>query len=93
VGEDVNRHAVRARRVRGLEVRRRPAEAVPKKDGPDRISYEKKLVMPWNFGVYREGENDIENQEVLCETSTLTGPEVWQRIWNFPIRKSCMSRS
>ena len=59
----------------------------PKKDGPERITYEKKLVMPWNFGVYREGENDIENQEVLCETSTLTGPEVWQRIWNFPDAK------
>ncbi len=59
----------------------------PKKDGPERISYEKKLVMPWNFGVYREGENDIENQEVLCETSTLTGPEIWQRIWNFPDSK------
>jgi len=59
----------------------------PKKDGTDRITYEKKLVMPWNFGVYREGENDIENQEVLCETSTLTGPEVWQRIWNFPDSK------
>jgi hypothetical protein len=54
------------------------------KDGKERITYEKKLVMPWNFGVYREGENDIENQEVLCETSTLTGAEVWQRIHAFP---------
>jgi hypothetical protein len=54
------------------------------KDGKEHITYEKKLVMPWNFGVYREGENDIENQEVLCETSTITGPEVWQRIYNFP---------
>jgi len=59
----------------------------PKKNGTDHITYEKKLVMPWNFGVYREGENDIENQEVLCETSTMTGPEVWQRIWNFPDSK------
>ena len=59
----------------------------PKAEGPadnQRISYEKKLVMPWNFGVWREDENDIENQEVLCETSFLTGPEVWQRIYNFP---------
>lgn len=52
-----------------------------------RVSYEKKLVMPWNFGVFREDENDIDNQEALCETSTLTGPEVWRRIWNFPDAK------
>jgi len=58
-----------------------------KAEGPNdnpRISYEKKLVMPWNFGVYREDDNDIDNQECLCETSYLTGPELWRRIWNFP---------
>jgi hypothetical protein len=62
----------------------------PKAEGPpdkQRISYEKKLVMPWNFGVYRESESDIDNQEALCETSYLTGPEVWQRIWRFPKAK------
>jgi hypothetical protein len=62
----------------------------PKAEGPadkQRISYEKKLVMPWNFGVYRESESDISNQEALCETSYLTGPEVWQRIWRFPKAK------
>ncbi len=48
------------------------------------MHYQKKLVMPWNFGVYREDENDIENQEAVCETSLLTMAEVWQRIWNFP---------
>jgi hypothetical protein len=53
------------------------------KDGKEHISYEKKLVMPWNFGVFRESENDIANQEAVCETSFLTGPEVWQRIWRF----------
>lgn len=59
----------------------------PKSDGSEgkeRISYEKKLVMPWNFGVYDEFENDIDNQEALCETSMLTGPAVWQRIHRFP---------
>ena len=59
----------------------------PKTEGPvdhQRITYEKKLVMPWNFGVYRESESDIDNQEALCETSFLTGPEIWQRIWRFP---------
>src|ERR1700730_14264249 len=47
-------------------------------------AYKKKLILPWNFGVYREDENDIDEQEVLCETSALTGPEVWQRIYRFP---------
>jgi len=46
--------------------------------------YKKKLVLPWNFGVYREDENDIDEMEALCETSTLTMPEVWQRIYRFP---------
>ncbi len=55
--------------------------------GKERIYYEKKLVMPWNFGVYRESESDINNQEAMCETSYLTGPEIWQRIWRFPDAK------
>jgi hypothetical protein len=56
-------------------------------EGKERISYEKKLVMPWNFGVYKESESDIDDQEALCETSYLTGPEVWQRIYRFPDAK------
>lgn len=50
----------------------------------EKPNYKKKLVLPWNFGVYREDENDIDNQEALCETSALTGPEIWQRIYRFP---------
>ena len=49
----------------------------PKAEGPsdkERISYETKLVRPWNFGVYRESESSIDKQEALCETSYLTGP-------------------
>jgi hypothetical protein len=46
--------------------------------------YNRKLVMPWNFGVYREDENDLDKQEILCETTSLTLPEVWQRIYRFP---------
>lgn len=53
-------------------------------EGKERISYEKNLVMPWNFGVYKESESDLDNQEALCETSYLTGPEVWQWIWRLP---------
>lgn len=52
-----------------------------------RMKYNSDLVMPWNFGVYREDKTDLESQEALCETSRLTGPEVWQRIWNFPDAK------
>ena len=44
--------------------------------------YYDKLVMPWQFGVYREDENRLERQEALCETITLTLPEVWQRIYH-----------
>lgn len=53
-------------------------------EGEKHPVYKKKLVLPWNFGVYREDENDIDEQEALCETSALTGPEVWQRIYRFP---------
>lgn len=42
-----------------------------------------KLVMPWNFGVYREDENDLTRQECVCETISLTMPEVWRRIHHF----------
>ena len=54
--------------------------------------YYDKLVMPWNFGVYREDETRIDRQEMLCETSTLTGPEVWQRIWRMPNAKKLYER-
>jgi hypothetical protein len=46
--------------------------------------YYDSLVMPWNFGVYREDKVKIDAQEMLCETVNLTGPEVWQRIWRMP---------
>lgn len=48
------------------------------------VVYKKKLVMPWQFGVYREDENDIHEQEALCCTSIMTMPEVWRRIWMLP---------
>lgn len=52
----------------------------------DKLSpkYNARLVMPWQFGVYREDVNDIEEQSVLCESTMLTLPEVWQRIWYLP---------
>lgn len=54
--------------------------------------YEKKLVLPWNFGVFREDENEIDKQECLMETSALTGPEVWQRIYRFPDAKKLFDK-
>jgi len=46
--------------------------------------YNARLVMPWQFGVYREDVNELENQSVICETTMLTLPEIWQRIWHLP---------
>jgi len=46
--------------------------------------YNARLVMPWQFGVYREDINELENQSVICETTMMTMPEVWQRIYHLP---------
>lgn len=43
-----------------------------------------RLVMPWVFGVYNEGVNDLGDQEAFCETVWLTKPEVWRRVRNLP---------
>lgn len=51
-----------------------------------------KLVMPWQFGVFREDENRLDRQEVLLETVTLTLPEVWRRIWHLPAADKLFSR-
>lgn len=57
----------------------------PEERGPDRRAViNTKLVMPWQFGVYREDETDIDRQPALCESSLLSLPEVWRRIWHLP---------
>lgn len=53
----------------------------------DDIVYQQKLLMPWQLGVYREDENDLSKQEVIVETSALTLPEVWRRIYHMPDAK------
>jgi hypothetical protein len=54
-------------------------------DGEERTpTYQSALVMPWNFGVYREDNNDIDKQYALCETIPLSLPEVWRRIHHLP---------
>ncbi len=42
------------------------------------------LVMPWQFGVYREDINSLAKQEAMCETIPLTLAEVWRRIHHMP---------
>jgi len=42
------------------------------------------LVMPWNFGVTNERNNSLDHQDAMCETITLTLPEVWRRISHLP---------
>lgn len=63
-------------------------------DGPaqNKPVFLDKLVMPWQFGVYREDENRIDRQEVLCETITLTLPEVWKRIYHLPDSKKLFNK-
>lgn len=43
-----------------------------------------RLVMPWNFGVYNEEINNIDDQEALCESGMMSLPEVWRRISHLP---------
>jgi hypothetical protein len=53
-------------------------------DGPEHIpTYHKKLVKPWQFGVFREDVSDLDSQPAMCETVMLTMPEVWRRIYRF----------
>ena len=54
--------------------------------------YYAKLVMPWQFGVYNEFENDITRQAALCETQMMTLPEVWRRIWHLPDAEKLFNR-
>lgn len=62
-------------------------------EGPDRTpAYYAKLVMPWQFGVYNEAETDISRQPCLCETTSMTLPEVWRRIYHLPNAKKLFER-
>lgn len=57
----------------------------PRQEGPEKsVEYEHSLVMPWNFGVYNEALTDLDKQPALCETITMTMPEVWRRIHHLP---------
>jgi hypothetical protein len=58
----------------------------------EHVTYHRKLVLPWQFGVYNEAENDINRQPALCETVLVTLPEVWRRIWHLPGAKKLYER-
>jgi hypothetical protein len=45
---------------------------------------EARVIMPWQFGVYREDLNSLEEQEALCESGLMTTEEVWRRISHLP---------
>lgn len=65
----------------------------PQIDGPDMMpAYKSSLVMPWQFGVYREDANDLDSQPAMTETVMLTLPEVWRRIWHMPDAKKLFER-
>lgn len=44
----------------------------------------RKLVMPWQFAVYTENLNELDEQDAMVETTWLTLPQVWQRIHHLP---------
>jgi len=58
----------------------------------DKPVFQRKLVMPWQIGLYREDENDLNKQEAIVETSALTLPEVWKRIYYLPNAKELFER-
>src|SRR5215472_2748687 len=60
-------------------------------DADDKPCYKDRLVMPWNLGVYRE-DRPLDEQPAICETTALTLPEVWQRIWKFPNAEKLFER-
>src|SRR5215469_1257591 len=52
-----------------------------------------KLVMPWQFGVYREDLNELAEQEAICETSYITPFDLWRRISHLPDAEKMYQRA
>jgi hypothetical protein len=61
------------------------------RDSDDHLMLRDRLVMPWNMGVYRE-DRALDEQPIICETTSLTLPEVWQKIWKFPNAEKLFDR-
>jgi hypothetical protein len=65
----------------------------PVVSGSDRLpEYRSGLIMPWQFGVYRPDMDDLDEQPAMVETSTITLPEVWRRIWQRPDARALFER-
>lgn len=65
----------------------------PEQETPDQAPvYRKSLIMPWQFGVYREDLNELARQPAMCETSLISMPEVWRRICHLPDRNELFRR-
>ena len=54
--------------------------------------FRKKLVMPWQFAVYKENDNDLNLQSAMVETLHLSLPQVWQRICRLPDAKDLFQK-
>jgi hypothetical protein len=52
-----------------------------------------RLVMPWNFGVWREDINDLYAQEAMVETTYITQFELWRRISHLPNAQDLLRRA
>lgn len=63
----------------------------PEPDG-NGVAYHSGLVMPWNIGVTNERVDTLDRQDAICETITLTLPEVWRRISHLPNAKDLYRR-
>ena len=49
-------------------------------------------IMPWQFGVYREDLNGLDEQEAVCESGTMTIHDAWRRIQNLPEAEKLFKR-
>ena len=52
-----------------------------------------RLVMPWQFGVYREDITTLNDQEAMVETNVITKHDLWRRIAHLPDAESMFKRA
>jgi hypothetical protein len=64
----------------------------PSRQGNHGVKHNRALVMPWQFGLYREDKTDLNEQPAMCETFMLSMPEVWARIWHLPDARKLYTR-
>ena len=52
-----------------------------------------RLVPVWNFGVYRESQNDLASQEAVAERVYITKEELWRRVSHLPDAAALFKRA